>query len=293
MAQERESPHLAPAPAGFFTRLAVTFLEVTVVTLLGMAVQWVVTQPLPPGRFTLAVLLTTAWIRILTEAAWGASPGKWLAGIRVKFPAERRWMRLPQAALRNIWLWAVPVTVLLGGIENSVWGAAVPVALSMIIGPDRRSLTDLLAGAFVIDPNAPRRVPDPIDHVSPRRGVAWVVDMTLSGLAGWVLSAWLGWSWWALGLMVLAVLKVGAEILRVPTPGKALTGLRIDYPAGNLPLRVVARNLWILPAFLLAASVDYPVLLVEGFIALTFLYLPRQRSATDYLAQATVARVED
>lgn len=286
----RQRAQLAPAPAGFFTRIAVTVLEITAVTLLGMGVQWLATEPLAPEKFTMAVALTTALIRILTETVWGSSPGKWLTGIRVRFPGEQRWMRLPQATLRNIWLWLVPVDILTGQSGATVWGFASLVGLTIILGPDRRSVTDLLAGAFVIDPNAPRRVADPVDHVSPRRALAWMVDMTLAGLAGLLLDSWLTWSWWAAGLLVLAVLKVGAELASLPTPGKALTGLRITYPPGLRPIRVLARNLWLLPAILLAAGVHHPVFLIEGFIAMTFLYLPGQRSATDHLAQASVTR---
>lgn len=289
--REDETPHLAPSPAGFFTRLAVTFLEISIIMLLGMAVQGWVAEPLSENSFAMAVLLTTALVRILGEATWGVSPGKWLAGIRVKFPEDRRWMRLPQAALRNIWMWMFPLSMFFGGFGSVMWVGALPVALSIVVGPDRRSLTDLLAGAFVIDPKAPRRVPDPVDHVSPRRAVAWLVDMLLAALIGRVLGIWLDWSWWALGLMVLGVLKVGVELLHQPTPGKFLTGLRVDYPSGLLPVRVVARNLWILPALLLTTVVDQPLVLVEGFIAMTFLYLPHQRSITDYLAQAAVSEV--
>lgn len=287
---ETSAPQLAPAPAGLFTRGAATFVDLTVVLLLGLGVQTLVTEPLDPDRFTIAALLTTAIIRILTETVWGASPGKWLSGIRVKFPGAPRLLRLPQSMLRNSWLWVIPLSILLGDMIVSVWAAVIVVAFSIILGPDRRSVADLLAGAFVTDPNAPRRVRDPLDHVSPRRAMAWAVDMTLAALAGWALDSWLGWSWWALGLAVLAVLKIAAESLRVPTPGKALLGLRISYPPGNLPVRAVARNLWILPALLLAAGFQHPLLLVECFIALSFLYLPGQRSATDYLAQATVTR---
>lgn len=114
--------------------------------------------------------------------------------------------------------------------------------------------------------------------------------MTLSALAGWALDNWLDWSWWAWGLVILAVLRIASESLRVPTPGKALLGLRVEHLPGMLPVRAAARNLWILPALLLAAGFDHPLLLVECFIALSFLYLPGQRSATDYLAQATVTR---
>lgn len=287
---ETSAPQLAPAPAGLFLRGAATFVDLTLVLLLGLGVQTLVTEPLDPDMFTIAVLLTTANIRILAETVWGGSPGKWLTGIRVKFPGAPRFMRLPLSILRNSWLWVIPLSILLGDMILSVWAAIVVVAVSIILGPDRRSVADLLAGAYVIDSNAPRRVPDPVDHVSPRRALAWAVDMTLSALAGWALDNWLDWSWWAWGLVVLAVLRIASESLRVPTPGKALLGLRVEHRPGMLPVRAVARNLWILPALLLAAGFDHPLLLVECFIALSFLYLPGQRSATDYLAQATVTR---
>lgn len=287
---ETPAPRPAPAPAGLFIRGAATFIDLTVVLLLGLGVQTLVTDPLDPDKFTIAALLTTANIRILAETVWGASPGKWLTGSRVKFPGAPRLLRLPQSILRNSWLWAIPLSILLGDMVTTVWAAVAVVAFSIILGPDRRSVADLLAGAYVIDPNAPRRMADPVDHVSPRRAMAWGVDMALAALAGWALDNWLGWSWWALGLVVLAVLKIAAESLRVPTPGKALLGLRVEHRPGKLPVRAVARNLWILPALLLAAIFEHPLLLVECFIALSFLYLPDQRSATDRLAQATVTR---
>ncbi len=287
---ETSAPHLAPAPAGLFTRGAATFIDLTVVLLLGLGVQTLVADPLDPDRFTIATLLTTAIIRIIAETVWGGSPGKWLTGIRVKFPGAPRLLRLPQSILRNSWLWVIPLSILLGDMVASVWAAAIVVAFSIILGPDRRSVADLLAGAFVTDPSAPRRPRDPLDHVSPRRAMAWGVDMGLAALAGWALHSRLDWSWWALGLVVLAVLKIATESLRVPTPGKAILGLRVEHHPGKLPVRAAARNLWILPALLLSAFFDHPLLLVECFIALSFLYLSDQRSVTDRLAQATVTR---
>ncbi|MDO5669652.1 MAG: RDD family protein [Corynebacterium sp.] len=279
--------HLAPAPAGLLTRGAATGGEVLAVILTGLALQALTRQPLG-WDVVASTMLIAAALRIVTETGWGASPGKWLAGIRVKFPGEARWMRLPQSLLRNTWLWLPPLTVLFRPQEEELWVMATAVGISIVLGPDRRSVTDLLAGAFVIDPSAPRRVADPVDHVSPRRALAWAVDMALATLAGLALAPVLDWSWWARGLVVLAVIRLLSETLGVPSPGKALLRVRVDYPAGLRVVRAIARNLWLLPAILIAATVGHSVLLVEGFIALTFIYIPAQRSVTDLLAQAKV-----
>ncbi|NLP38671.1 MAG: RDD family protein [Corynebacterium pollutisoli] len=281
--------HLAPAPAGLLTRAAVTFGEVVTVILAALALQALSREPVTIDVFSVAMLVAAA-MRIVTETGWGASPGKWLAGIRVKFPGEVRWMRLPQAVLRNTWLWLAPLAVLLSTQEEDLWAMAAAVGVSIILGPDRRSVTDLLAGAYVIDPVAPRRVPDPVDHISPRRALAWAVDMGLAVLLGLALGAVLDWSWWARGLAVLAVVRLVTELIDTPTPGKALLGLRVTHSPGLRPLRVLGRNLWLAPALLIALAVDHPVLLVEGFIALTFLYIPAQRSITDLLARAEITR---
>ncbi|MFC6146125.1 hypothetical protein [Corynebacterium nasicanis] len=281
------SAHLAPAPAGLFTRAAATSGEVLALILAALALQTLTREPVTLDVFS-AALLCAAAVRIITETGWGASPGKWLAGLRVKFPGEVTWMRLPQAVLRNTWLWLAPLTVLLSPRDENLWAMAATVGISIILGPDRRSVTDLLGGAFVIDPAAPRRVPDPVDHVSPRRALAWAVDMALSSLLALALAPLLGWSWWAGGLVVLALLKVVTELLDAPTPGKALFRLRVTHAPGFRLVRVAARNLWLLPALFLAFAVGHPVLLVEGFIALTFLYIPAQRSVTDLLARAEV-----
>jgi len=281
--------HLAPAPAGLLTRAAVTFGEVVTVILAALALQALSREPVTIDVFSVAMLVAAA-MRIVTETGWGASPGKWLAGIRVKFPGEVRWMRLPQAVLRNTWLWLAPLAVLLSTQEEDLWAMAAAVGVSIILGPDRRSVTDLLAGAYVIDPVAPRRVPDPVDHISPRRALAWAVDMGLAVLLGLALGAVLDWSWWARGLAVLAVVRLVTELIDAPTPGKALLGLRVTHSPGLRPLRVLGRNLWLAPALLIALAVDHPVLLVEGFIALTFLYIPAQYSITDLLARAEITR---
>lgn len=286
-AHQAPPEHLAPAPAGLLTRAAASGGEVLAVVLTGLALQALTREPLGWDMVASTMLIAAA-LRIVTETGWGASPGKWLAGIRVKFPGEARWMRLPQSVLRNTWLWLPPLTVLLSPQEQELWAMATAVGVSIVLGPDRRSVTDLLAGAFVIDPSAPRRVPDPVDHVSPRRALAWAVDMAVAVLAGLVLAPLLDWSWWARGLVVLAVIRLVTETVGVPSPGKALLRVRVDYPAGRRLVRVIARNLWLLPALLLAATVGHAVLLVEGFIALTFLYIPAQRSVTDLLAQAKV-----
>lgn len=281
--------HLAPAPAGLLTRAAATFGEVVTVILAALALQTLSREAITVDVVSAAMLVAAA-MRIVTETGWGASPGKWMAGIRVKFPCEQRWMRLPQAVLRNTWLWLAPLTVLLSPVGEQLWAMAAAVGLSIILGPDRRSVTDLLAGAYVIDPAAPRRVPDPVDHVSPRRAVAWVVDMALAVLVGLPLSMLLDWSWWARGLLVLAVLKAVSELLAAPTPGKLLLGLRVEHSPGMRALRVLGRNVWLVPALLIAVTVDHPVLLVEGLIAVTFLYIPAQRSLTDLLVGARVTR---
>ena len=222
--------HLAPAPAGLLTRAAVTFGEVVTVILAALALQALSREPVTIDVFSVAMLVAAA-MRIVTETGWGASPGKWLAGIRVKFPGEVRWMRLPQAVLRNTWLWLAPLAVLLSTQEEDLWAMAAAVGVSIILGPDRRSVTDLLAGAYVIDPVAPRRVPDPVDHISPRRALAWAVDMGLAVLPGLALGAVLDWSWWARGLAVpsqVSVLGVDNDDFVCESTKPAISTILVD-----------------------------------------------------------------
>ncbi len=251
-----------------------------------------------------APVLVLAAVRILGEAGWGTSPGKRLTGLMVVF-SDRTGQtvtgsrgRLPLTVLRNGWLWLPPVMLLINP-EHSWYNAlASVVALTLLLRWDNRSLFDQLAGAEVLSATQTVSAPDPRQTPWPlaspaQRALAWLVDLAVAGVVGAVLLTVSGWNWWALTLVVLGTLRLLAEWIGLPTPGKAALGLRVYYlPWFNsramIFLQVVVRNLWVVPAAALAVGWWSGPLLVEGVVMVSILLTADHRSLPDLAARAHV-----
>ncbi|AGF71870.1 RDD family protein [Corynebacterium halotolerans] len=252
------------------------------------------------------LLLAWASVRILCEAAWGTSPGKYLAKLRVVFFTRTGddvsgWHRLPRAVLRNGWLWLPPLATLIGPdtLESDGW--AWVVALSILIRGDDRSLADLLAGAEVV---SSRTGPGPEfrgavrpTSLPPQRALAWAVDMTVAMLLGGVLGRFTDWPVWVDAVAVLGLLRVVTEWVGLPTPGKAVLGLRVSYRAWfDRPvlvfLQVPVRNLWVPAALFYYATNPFSTpLTIEALVMFFILVAPDHRGVTDQLAGAYVTDI--
>lgn len=101
------------------------------------------------------------------------------------------------------------------------------------------------------------------------------------------------WNWWALTLVALGVLRLLAEWIGLPTPGKAVLGLRVYYlpwfgSRAMVFFQVIVRNLWVVPAVALVVS-PWPVpLLLEGVVMVSILISTEHRGLTDLAARAHV-----
>lgn len=252
------------------------------------------------------VPLVLAAVRILGEAVWGTSPGKYLTDLQVVFRTRTGdrvtgWQRLPRAALRNGWLWLPAVMVLIDPSFTWYNGLASAVALTVLIRWDNRSLADLLAGAEVLSTKhtvpspAPRESPWPTSS-PPQRALAWAIDLAVAALAGAALTQVTGWSFWLDTLTVLGLMRLLTEWVGLPTPGKAVMGLRVYYLPwfglrGMVFLQVLVRNLWVPAAVAYAASPFATPLLVEGLVMAFILVYPDHRGVMDWLANAHITDV--
>lgn len=293
--------------ASIFRRLCAVTVEALVFQLafLGLVQLGVGTGGWSAGNHP-APLLVLALVRILSESVGGASPGKYLMDLQVVYRTRTGrpilgWARLPRAVLRNGWLWLPALMVLTDPSFTWFNGLASVVALTVIIRRDNRSAADLLAGAEVLSSThtvpapRPRETPWPTS-APPQRALAWAVDLGVSAAAGVLLSAAADWRFWPTALVVLGVLRLVSEWIGLPTPGKALLGLRVYYLAwfdlrGLIFLQVIVRNLWI-PAAVAYATSPYSVpLLVEAVVMTFILAFPDHRGIMDRLANAHVVDV--
>ncbi|AGF71869.1 hypothetical protein A605_04290 [Corynebacterium halotolerans YIM 70093 = DSM 44683] len=252
------------------------------------------------------VLLVLAAVRILGEALWATSPGKYVTGLQVVFHTRTGgrvagWQRLPRAALRNGWLWLPAVMVLIDPSFTWYNGLASAVALTVLIRWDNRSLADLLAGPEVL--SVTHTVPAPASRKSPwptssppQRALAWAIDLAVAALVGTALTQVTGWSFWLDTLTVLGLMRVITEWVGLPTPGKAVMGLRVYHlPWFDVKalvfLQVLVRNLWVPVAVAYAASPYATPLLFEGLVMAFILVFPDHRGVMDWLANAHVTDV--
>jgi uncharacterized RDD family membrane protein YckC len=158
-------PSDAPRPAGFLRRLLATLVDMAVFSILSVAVLW-------PALDAVDWSLATAGVDVLAREVsrphhvehiaagvgmwialwwgyfavgwglWGATPGKWLLGLRVYDHAGRCPIGFTRSMLRLV---AYTVSSLTLGAGH----------LLVLVRPDRRALHDILAGTRVC--RRPRR----------------------------------------------------------------------------------------------------------------------------------------
>lgn len=158
-------PSVAPRPAGFARRLVATLIDMVVFSALSVAVLWPALDAVDWSLATTGVEVLARevsrpqrvehiaagvgmWIALwwgyfaVGWGLWGATPGKWLLGLRVYDHAGRCPIGFTRSMLRLV---AYTVSSLTLGAGH----------LLVLIRPDRRALHDILAGTRVC--RRPRR----------------------------------------------------------------------------------------------------------------------------------------